>query len=182
MAGMTHIISLAAGFMQAAAQPADGELDMEFVVPDESIVLLFAGFIAAVLGLCMFLARDIIFRRKTVYDSAEYESKKDRTYEKYHSDWNDDYEDFGSRKSGPRHEEFAKAARNSELPDYYAVLGLARDATQNEIKQNYRRLAKKSHPDRTRDGAAKDAMAEINRAYEVLSDRDTRASYDRYLD
>lgn len=168
-------------FVQATAQ-SDRELEMEFVISSGELILLFTVFGLAVAGVCIFLARDIILRKKTLYDSKEFESKKDKTYEKYHSGWGDDYEEVGTRKNTSIDEEFRKAAQNSELPDYYKVLGLPRDATQEDIKKQYRVLAKKSHPDKTGHGGSKEIMAGINEAYEVLSDQETRAKYDGFLD
>src|SRR5215471_18597798 len=65
--------------------------------------------------------------------------------------------------------------------DYYEVLGLARDAAEADIKKAYRRLAMKHHPDRNPDNpeAEKD-FKEAKEAYEVLSDADKRAAYDRF--
>jgi DnaJ-class molecular chaperone len=64
---------------------------------------------------------------------------------------------------------------------YYETLGLKRDASQKEIKAAYRRLARKHHPDvNPGDRSAEGRFKEINRAFEVLSDADKRAKYDRY--
>lgn len=169
-------------FMQATAQTENEQLEMELVVSNEDLTLLFVAFIVAVAGTCVFLARDVILRKKTNYDYEEFESKKDKTYEKYHSDWSDDYEELGARKNISMDKEFKEAAKNSELPDYYKILGLARDATQEEIKRQYRKLAKKSHPDKTKDEEAREIMTGLNKAYEVLSDRELRAKYDSCLD
>jgi molecular chaperone DnaJ len=63
--------------------------------------------------------------------------------------------------------------------DYYVVLGVARDATESEIKRAFRELARKHHPDVSPDNNG-EAFREINEAYATLSDRDTRARYDRW--
>ncbi|MGE5604024.1 MAG: molecular chaperone DnaJ [Nitrososphaerales archaeon] len=64
--------------------------------------------------------------------------------------------------------------------DYYEVLGLSRDADENAIKGAYRRLARQYHPDVNKAPDAEERFKEINEAYEVLSDADRRAAYDRY--
>jgi molecular chaperone DnaJ len=64
--------------------------------------------------------------------------------------------------------------------DYYEVLGLPRDASNEDIKKQFRKLAMEFHPDRNHDNGASEKFKEINEAYEVLSDTDKRAAYDRY--
>ena len=65
--------------------------------------------------------------------------------------------------------------------DYYEVLGVARGAPQAEIKQAYRRLAMKFHPDRnTGDTSAESKFKEAKEAYEILSDAQKRAAYDQF--
>jgi molecular chaperone DnaJ len=65
--------------------------------------------------------------------------------------------------------------------DYYDVLGVGRDASADEVKKAYRRLAMKYHPDRSAGDAANEAkFKEAKEAYEILSDRDKRATYDRF--
>src|SRR4030042_4925295 len=64
--------------------------------------------------------------------------------------------------------------------DYYEVLGVPRDASIEEIKKAFRKLAFQYHPDRNNDAGASDKFKEINEAYEVLTDADKRAAYDRY--
>ena len=62
--------------------------------------------------------------------------------------------------------------------NYYNICELSPTANAQEIKRAYRRLARKYHPDRAEDSLASDRMAEINEAYEVLSDTDRRGKYD----
>jgi len=65
--------------------------------------------------------------------------------------------------------------------DYYAVLDVAKTASEADIKKAYRRLAMKHHPDRNPDDkAAEDKFKEAKEAYEVLSDAGKRATYDQY--
>jgi len=64
--------------------------------------------------------------------------------------------------------------------DYYAVLGVSRDASEAAIKKAYRKLAMESHPDRNKDSGAEERFKEITEAYEVLRDPEQRAVYDRY--
>ncbi|MFN3956984.1 MAG: DnaJ C-terminal domain-containing protein [Tepidimonas ignava] len=66
-----------------------------------------------------------------------------------------------------------------EFKDYYAVLGVARDASADDIKRAYRKLARKYHPDVSKEPDAAQRMSEVNEAYAVLSDPDKRAAYDR---
>ena len=67
-----------------------------------------------------------------------------------------------------------------QFKDYYQTLGAARDADAAEIKQAYRKRARKYHPDVYTGADAEDKFKDINEAYQVLSDPDKRARYDRY--
>ncbi|MCJ7512695.1 MAG: molecular chaperone DnaJ [Anaerolineales bacterium] len=64
--------------------------------------------------------------------------------------------------------------------DYYEVLELARQASADDIRRAYRRLAKQYHPDVNRTAGAEERFKEINEAYAVLSDQERRTAYDRY--
>ena len=64
--------------------------------------------------------------------------------------------------------------------DYYEVLGISRDSTEEYIKKGFRKLALKYHPDRNKDKDAPEKFKEINEAYQVLIDPDKRAKYDRF--
>ena len=62
--------------------------------------------------------------------------------------------------------------------DLYKILGVSKDASQDEIKRSYRKLAFKYHPDRNKDKSAEEKFKEINIAYEILSDPQKRRRYD----
>src|SRR3954454_18264759 len=64
-------------------------------------------------------------------------------------------------------------------PDLYALLGVSRDADADTIKKAYRKLARQLHPDVNPDPEAQSRFQEIGRAYEILSDPQKRAAYDR---
>ena len=64
--------------------------------------------------------------------------------------------------------------------DYYDVLGVSRNASEEEIKRAFRKLALEHHPDRNKKEGAEERFKEINEAYQVLSDPKTRSDYDRY--
>ena len=64
--------------------------------------------------------------------------------------------------------------------DYYEILGVSRDAGKEDIKRAYRRLARKYHPDVNKEPGAEERFKEINRAYEILSEPETRNRYDRF--
>jgi curved DNA-binding protein len=66
-----------------------------------------------------------------------------------------------------------------EFKDYYKIMGVARDATQDEIKRAYRKLARKYHPDVSKEADAEAHFKELGEAYEVLKDAEKRAAYDQ---
>ncbi|MBC7473157.1 MAG: DnaJ domain-containing protein, partial [Candidatus Sericytochromatia bacterium] len=64
--------------------------------------------------------------------------------------------------------------------DYYEVLGVSKNAGDNDLKSAYRNMAKKHHPDINKTPEAEQTFKEISEAYEVLSDQNKRARYDQY--
>ncbi len=66
-----------------------------------------------------------------------------------------------------------------QYKDYYKIMGVGRDATQDEIKRAYRKLARKYHPDVSKEPDAEARFKEVGEAYEVLKDPEKRAAYDQ---
>jgi len=66
-----------------------------------------------------------------------------------------------------------------EFKDYYAIMGVPRDATAEQIKQAYRKLARKYHPDVSKEADAEQRFKDVGEAYEVLRDSQKRAAYDQ---
>ena len=64
--------------------------------------------------------------------------------------------------------------------DYYKILGIARTATEDDIKKAYRKMALRFHPDKNKSAGAEEKFKEIAEAYEVLSDKRKRDIYDKY--
>ena len=148
-------------------------------ITQEDLILTFVIATVIVVGIFVYLARNIILRKRTKYDELNLDSKKDRDYEKYHSDWSN--EEFGTRKNASiNQKEFDEMLKNKTLPNYYEVLGITQSATSNEIKEKFRLLAKEWHPDKRKDSSDQ-KMTEINNAYEVLSNTELREKYDKYF-
>ena len=147
---------------------------------DQIIIFAFATII--IISVLIFLARHSIFRKKTDYDTGDWASKKNRDYEKYHSEWMSDeisFEREGKNKLSD--DEFRKSLLNENLPDYYTILQVQKNASQDEIKRQFRLLAKKWHPDKKQSNDAEEKMAQINMAYEVLSNPKRRKMYDQHF-
>jgi len=145
-------------------------------------ITIFAIAAIIILGVLVFLARGSFTRKKTEYDAGEWESKKNRDYEKYHSEWMSDEVNFErDDKDKLSDEEFRESLLNENLPDHYAILQISKNASQNEIKKQFRLLAKKWHPDKKQSDNAEEKMAQINMAYEVLSDHKRRKMYDQHF-
>ena len=145
-------------------------------------IIVFAIAAAIIISVLIFLARGSIFRKKNEYDTGEWESKKNRDYEKYHSEWMSDEISFERKgKNKLSDEDFRKSLLSKDIPDYYAILQIQKTASQNEIKNQFRSLAKKWHPDRKQSDDAEKKMAQINMAYEVLSNTKRRKMYDQHF-
>ncbi|MDC0159565.1 DnaJ domain-containing protein [Candidatus Nitrosopelagicus sp.] len=165
-------------FYDSGAQVNPPSAVSDYYVSPEDLYLAFAIVIIIVAGIFIYLARHIILRKKTSYDDTKLDSKKDRDYEKYHSEWSEE-EIFGTHKRNTDAKEFREMYNDNSLPNYYLILGLTNDSSQSEIKNQYRKLAKQYHPDRNKD-SSEEKMAEINKAYEVLSDRKLKSEYDKF--
>ena len=147
---------------------------------DQIFIFSISGIV--IIGMVVFLARHSIIRKKTEYDTGEWNSKKNRDYEKYHSDWMSDEVNFerdGKKKLTD--EEFRKSLLANNLPNYYEILQIQKNTSQAEIKNQYRHLAKKWHPDREKSPDAERKMMQINMAYEVLSNPKRRKMYDQHF-
>ena len=161
--------------------PMDVNNDIDTISESDQLII-FSGATVVIISMIIFLARHSIFRKKTEYDTGEWVSKKNRDYEKYHSDWMSDEVNFArDGKKKLTDEEFRKSLLIKDLPDYYGILQTQKNATQFEIKSQYRQLAKKWHPDKEKSPDAEKKMAQINMAYEVLSNTKRRKMYDQHF-
>ena len=157
----------------------DGALES---LAESDLIIVFAVAVAIIISVLIFLARDSIFRKKTEYDTEEWASKKNRDYEKYHSEWMSDEISFERKgKNKLSDEDFRKSLQSNNLLDYYVILQIEKTASQDEIKNQFRKLAKKWHPDRKQSDDAEKKMADINMAYEVLSNPQRRKMYDQHF-
>ena len=157
----------------------DGALES---LAESDLIIVFAVAVAIIISVLIFLARDSIFRKKTEYDTEEWASKKNRDYEKYHSEWMSDEISFERKgKNKLSDEDFRKSLQSNNLLDYYVILQIEKTASQDEIKNQFRKLAKKWHPDRKQGDDAEKKMADINMAYEVLSNPKRRKMYDQHF-
>ena len=157
----------------------DGGLES---LPESYQIIIFASAATLIIGILIFLARHSIIRKKTDYDTDDWVSKKNRDYEKYHSEWMSDEISFERKgKNKLSDEEFQKSLLHKNLPDYYTVLGVQKNASQDELKRKFRLLAKEWHPDRRQSNNAEEKMAQINTAYEVLSNLKRRKMYDQHF-
>lgn len=153
----------------------------ELVVSDTDLIIIFSGFIISIIAILLYLARHQIYRIRTDNNKEEFESENDKDFEKYHSEWtSDDY--IGKKIEGRDSHYYRKSLHDSNFPNYYKILKINKDATRDEIKKQFRKLVKEWHPDRNPDTSTKEKMAEINEAYEVLSDVENRKNYDKYFD
>ena len=167
-------------FYDAVQNVNPAGVDIERISEADQIPIFIIA-VVIILGIFLFLARHAIFRRKNEYDDEDWQSKKNRDYEKYHSEWMSDEQEFsGKEKKGIDENEFLKSLQGKNIPDYYGILEIQKNASQSEIKKQFRILAKKWHPDKKHGPDAEKKMAEINMAYGILSNQKNRKLYDQY--
>ena len=167
-------------FYDAAQNVNPAGVDIERISEADQIPIFIIA-VVIILGIFLFLARHAIFRRKNEYDDEDWQSKKNRDYEKYHSEWMSDEQEFsGKKKKVIDENEFLKSLQGKNIPDYYEILEIQKNSSQSEIKKQFRILAKKWHPDKKHGPDAEKKMAEINMAYGILSNQKNRKLYDQY--
>ena len=103
-------------FYDSGPQVNPSSIVDEYYISQDNLILIFTIASVSVVGIFVYLARNIILRRKTKYDEADLASKKDRDYEKYHSDWTEE-EIFGSRKSSINADELHEMYNSKSLPN-----------------------------------------------------------------
>ena len=173
-----EIIETKTFFYDSGPQVNPPSVTDEYYISQEDLILTFTIASVTVVLIFVYLARNIILRKKTKYDEVDLASKKDRDYEKYHSDWAQE-EMSDSRKSTIDANELRDMHNNKSLPNYYQLLDLPDNASTIDIKNQYRKLAKQYHPDRNKN-SSEEKMADINKAYEVLSDKKLKTEYDKF--
>ncbi len=173
--GVTSFSISGSSVEQSFAQDGKNEI----ILSDSELILVFSVSILVVIGIFLYIARHSFSRKKDEYEKGEFASKKNRDKEKYSSDWSSD--DFSFSTKNSKDDEFRKNRQNSTLPDFYKILGVSHDASQDEIKNRFRRLVKEWHPDKHKGQSTEKRMSEINKSYEVLSDENMRKNYDRYF-
>ena len=110
---------------------------------ESELIIVFTVAVSIIISVLIFLARGSIFRKKTEYDTGEWESKKNRDYEKYHSEWMSDEINFERKgKNKLSDDDFRNSLLSENLADYYAILQIQKTASQDEIKNQFRQLAK----------------------------------------
>ena len=167
-------------FYDAAQNVNPAGVDIERISEADQIPIFIIA-VVIILGIFLFLARHAIFRRKNEYDDEDWQSKKNRDYEKYHSEWMSDEQEFsGKKKKVIDENEFLESLQGKNIPDYYGILEIQKNSSQSEIKKQFRILAKKWHPDKKHGPDAEKKMAEINMAYGILSNQKNRQLYDQY--
>lgn len=167
-------------FYDAAQNVNPVGVDIERISEADQIPIFIIA-VVIILGIFLFLARHAIFRRKNEYDDEDWQSKKNRDYEKYHSEWMSDEQEFsGKKKKVIDENEFLESLQGKNIPDYYGILEIQKNSSQSEIKKQFRILAKKWHPDKKHGPDAEKKMAEINMAYGILSNQKNRKLYDQY--
>jgi len=167
-------------FYDAAQNVNPAGVDIERISEADQIPIFIIA-VVIILGIFLFLARHAIFRRKNEYDDEDWQSKKNRDYEKYHSEWMSDEQEFsGKKKKVIDENEFLESLQGKNIPDYYEILEIQKNSSQSEIKKQFRILAKKWHPDKKHGPDAEKKMAEINMAYGILSNQKNRQLYDQY--
>ena len=127
-----QVIKTKSFFYDAGPQVNPPSVVDEYYISQDDLILMFTIAIIIVAGIFVYLARNILLRKKTKYDETDLDSQKDRDYEKYHSDWTDE-DIFGSRKSTINAKEFREMYNDKSLPDYYSILNISDNASSLEL-------------------------------------------------